>query len=250
MIQFSRYVPMARQRGAQVVIEAHAPLLALLRESFPEVTVVPRGDRLPPFDLHCPMLSLPLAFRTTLETIPASVPYLRAGDQHIARWRERLGPQARPRIGLAWSGSATLANDRNRSIGLAALAPLLDLDCDFVSLQKDVRESDAAALRERANLRHFDEALVDLRDTAALASLVDVVISVDTATAHVAGALGRKTWILLPFASDWRWLLDREDTPWYPSARLFRQPMRGDWEAVIARVASELPRIGHGRDRR
>jgi len=246
MIQFARYVPLARERGAAIVIEAQLPLVALLRESFPDATVVARGDPLPPFDLHCPMLSLPLAFRTTLGTIPAQVPYLKANDERLAHWRDRLGPASRPRVGLSWSGSATLANDRHRSIPLEALAPLLVLDCDFVSLQKDVRASDAAALAAHPNLRHFGDELVDLRDTAALACLVDLVVSVDTAAAHVAGALGRKTWILLPFAPDWRWLLDRGDTPWYPTAKLFRQAARGDWTAVIDRVTIEARGLGRG----
>jgi hypothetical protein len=189
-------------------------------------------------------MSLALAFGTTLETIPAEVPYLRAPPDHLERWRARLGPASRPRVGLAWSGSTTLRNDRNRTIALEQLAPLRTLAFDFVALQKDVRANDAEALASGPAIATFGEALADFRDTAALVELVDLVISVDTAVAHLAGAMAKPLWVLLPWSPDWRWLLDRTDSPWYPTARLWRQSRAGDWESVVERVARELAQAG------
>ncbi len=241
-IQFARYVPWVAQRGARVVREAHAGLAPLLAQ-LPGVSLtLARGDPLPAFDLHCPLMSLALAFGTTLATIPRDVPYLRAPQAHRARWRERLGPRRSPRVGLAWSGSTTLRNDRNRSIALARLDALRHLPIELFSLQREVREADAPALSRDPPITHFGDELVDFRDTAALAEAMDLVISVDTAIAHLAGALGRTAWVLLPWSPDWRWLLQRDDSPWYPSLRLWRQPRAGDWESVIERLASELAR--------
>jgi hypothetical protein len=176
------------------------------------------------------MLSAPLAFGTTLETIPRADRYLQADG--VGR------KDARRAIGFAWSGSRTLVNDANRSIALATLAPLLEGDFDAVSLQRDVRETDRAALAA-SRLREF-EGWGDFSDTARLIASLDLVITVDTSIAHLAGALGKPVWVLLPFSPDWRWLLDRGDSPWYPSARLFRQPAIGQWAPVIAAVADAL----------
>ena len=155
-------------------------------------------------------------------------------------WNERLGPRNRPRVGLAWSGNPMHSNDRNRSLKLRALAPLLDLDALFVSLQREVRADDAALLKDPTNIIHFGEELRNFADTAALISNLDLVISVDTSVAHLAGALSKPVWVLLPFIPDWRWLLDRDDSPWYPSARLFRQDESRAWEDVVARVHRAL----------
>jgi ADP-heptose:LPS heptosyltransferase len=201
------------------------------------------GEPLPAFDLHCPILSLPLAFGTRPDSIPANVPYLHVPAAHSARWRDRLGPRDRPRVGLAWSGSTTLRNDRNRTLALSRLAALRDPRWSLVSLQKEIRETDRVALDIGEPIRHFGDQLEDLLDTAALIEQLDVVISVDTAVAHLAGALGKPAWILLPFAPDWRWLLDRDDSPWYPTAKLFRQEKPGDWDPVVARVAREILRL-------
>ena len=235
-IQFARFVPQVAERGATVIVEAHGGLGPLL-EPLPGISrVIARGDPLPPHDLHCPLMSLALAFGTTLDTIPNAVPYLRAPQGHLARWRERLGERRRPRVGLAWSGSTTLRNDRNRSIPLAQLAALREMPFEFFSLQKEVRPADAAALASGAPIAGFAAELADFRDTAALVELMDVVISVDTAVAHLAGALAKPVWVLLPWSPDWRWLLGREDSPWYPTARLWRQSRAGDWAGVIERV--------------
>jgi hypothetical protein len=143
-------------------------------------------------------------------------------------------------VGLAWSGSTTLRNDRNRSIALERFDGVRDMPATFIALQKEIREADRPALEGGRPVEHFEDELADFRDTAALAALMDVVITVDTAIAHLAGAMGKTVWILLPFSPDWRWLLDRDDSPWYPSARLFRQPRPGDWDTVLERVAAEL----------
>ena len=239
-IQFARFVPRVAQRGATVILETHGSLGPLL-EQMPGVSrVIARGDPIPPHDFHCPLMSLALAFGTTLATIPSEVPYLRAPTGHVERWRARLGPRARARVGLAWSGSTTLRNDRNRSIPLAELARLRALPFDFIALQKDVRASDEEALRAGPALATFGDELSDFRDTAALVELTDLVISVDTAVAHLAGAMAKPVWVLLPWSPDWRWMLDRTDSPWYPTARLWRQSRPADWQGVIARLASGL----------
>jgi ADP-heptose:LPS heptosyltransferase len=202
--------------------------------------VVSRGEPLPDFDMHCPLLSLPLAFGTRLETIPSSVPYLKAPPADLQNWRTRLGDKARPRVGLAWSGRPAHKNDLKRSIGLRALLPLLSANATFVSLQKDVRPDDAKVLREHGQILDCSGALNDFSDTAALIENLDLMISVDTSVAHLAGALAKPVWLLLPCVPDWRWLLDREDSPWYPTARLFRQDDTRAWDNVIARVHAAL----------
>jgi hypothetical protein len=239
-IHFSRYARLVRERGARVLLEAYPPLTSLLAQ-LPHVDqVVPLGSALPPFDYHAPLVSLPLIFATRLETIPPQMPALEAPHEHLEKWRARLGEPVRPRVGLAWSGSTTLRNDRNRSIALERFDGVRDMPATFIALQKEIREADRPALEGGRPVEHFEDELADFRDTAALAALMDVVITVDTAIAHLAGAMGKTVWILLPFSPDWRWLLDRDDSPWYPSARLFRQPRPGDWDTVLERVAAEL----------
>ncbi len=239
-IQFCRYVPLVAERAARVVLEVQKPLYELMSTLPGTAQIVSRGDPLPDFDIHCPLLSLPLAFGTRLETIPSEMPYLRAPPQAVMNWNVRLGPNSRPRIGLVWSGNPTHTNDHNRSIRLSALLPLLDFNAIYVSLQKDVRTSDATMLREQSNLLDFGDELKNFSDTAALVSNLDLVISVDTSVAHLAGALGKPVWLLLPFIPDWRWLLDRDDSPWYPTARLFRQDDSRQWDNVIARIRAPL----------
>jgi len=183
--------------------------------------MVSRGEALPPFDLHCPLMSLPLAFKSTLETVPAATPYLCAPSERIEKWRLRLTGEGL-KVGLVWSGSATHKNDHNRSIALSKLAPLFgDQRIQFISLQRDLRDGDEKVLYALQNVQSLGPELQDFADTAAVISLLDLVISVDTGVAHLAGALGKPVWVLLPFIAEWRWLEDREDSPWYPSARLF-----------------------------
>jgi len=240
-IQFCRYVPLVAARGARVIVEVAGPLQELMRSSLAGATqVISKGNPLPDFDYQCPLLSLPLAFGTRLETIPSPTPYLHAPEQASKAWQTRLGPKTRSRIGLVWSGNAAHRDDHNRSIGLRFLSPLLDIGATFVSLQKDVRDADTAVLREREDILHFGDALKDFCDTAALISNLDLVISVDTSVAHLAGALGKPVWVLLTYVPDWRWLLERDDSPWYPTARLFRQNDARTWDDVIARVREAL----------
>ena len=214
--------------------------------------MVARGEMLPHYDFHCPLLSLPLACATTLETIPAQVPYLAAADADIASWRPRL-PQRRPRIGLVWSGERSHDNDLNRSIPLATLKPLLDLpDVAFVSLQHEVRAEDLPLLRSLESLGAvcaIGGQFKDFADTAAAIAQLDAVIAVDTAVAHLVGAMGKPLLLLLPFAADFRWLRERADSPWYPGARLFRQPQFGDWDSVVALLRHELALLGSRQDR-
>jgi hypothetical protein len=238
-IQFCRYVPMvAAAAGARVIFDVEPPLERLMCSSLSDVSeIIFRGDPLPAFDMHCPLLSLPLAFGTRLETIPAASPYLRAP---AGPDREPVfGPKGRPRIGVAWSGNPGHGDDHNRSIALEVMLPLFDFDATFVSLQKRVRDTDKAAL-ERSPVVDIMRSLLDFSDTAELISELDLVITVDTSIAHLAGALGKPVWILLPFIPDWRWLLDREDSPWYPTARLFRQSESSEWRGVIMRVRQAM----------
>jgi hypothetical protein len=242
-IQFIRYALLLIERGAKVICEVQRELRPLLSQ-LDGLEIVAEGEGLPALDMHCPLLSLPLAFRTKLETIPADIPYLSAPAEPIARWRDRL-PQDRPRVGFVWSGSTSHKNDANRSIPLARLAALLkDLPVRCVSLQNELRDTDRQTICELPNLVHFGGELADFADTAAVISLLDVVVSVDTAVAHLAGALGKPVIVLLPHAADFRWMRERGDSPWYPTAKLLRQPAFGDWDSVIIRLSDELRRLG------
>jgi tetratricopeptide (TPR) repeat protein len=239
-IQFVRYAPMIAARGARVVLQVQPALKPLLETLAGVESVLTDGDKLPTIDLHCPLLSLPLAFATTLTSIPGETPYLKSDPKRAAKWLKKLGPTQKKRIGLVWSGNPIHKNDRNRSIGLAALAPLFAIDADFVSLQKEIRTEDRLVLANLPNFRHFGDALNDFSDTAALVAAMDLVVGVDTSVLHLAGALGKRTFALLPQNPDWRWLLARTDSPWYPSFRLFRQDKRGVWDSVLGELVKNL----------
>jgi tetratricopeptide (TPR) repeat protein len=243
-LQFCRYATLASERGLRVILEVEKPLVRLLRGLAGVEQVVARGEALPPFDLHCPLLSTPLAFGTAMETIPAANAYLHAESQQVATWRNRLAAMANqdPRIGLVWAGSPRLhspalaAVDRRRSLAPDRLAPLLEIPGLHVfSLQK----SGPKAPENLAMTDMMDE-MTDFADTAALIANLDLVISVDTAVVHLAAALGKPVWMLDRFDSCWRWLTDRRDSPWYPSVRLYRQPQPHDWDSVLAEVARDL----------
>ena len=237
-IQFCRYAPMVAALGARVVLEVQRPLVELMRTLAGPIEVVARGDALPDFGLHCPLLSLPLAFNTEQATIPAETPYLRA-PVNVTDWNGRIGTK-RPRIGLVWSGNPGHKRDSARSIPFYALLQLLEIDATFVSLQKDVRAADAAVLTQAGKVIDVADALTTFCDTAALVSALDLVISVDTSVVHLCGALGKPLWLLLPEVPDWRWLIDRDDSPWYPTARLFRQDRTRVWGPVVRRVGDAL----------
>jgi tetratricopeptide (TPR) repeat protein len=240
-IQFSRYVPMVAALGARIVLEAEQAVLPLLSGIPGVAQSVTRGSALPNFDYHCPLSSLPLAFQTRLETIPAPVSCLPSIPKELQeRWESWLGRHDRFRVGLVWSGRLIHKNDRNRSTTLRALSSILDLDATFISLQKDPREQDRITLCERADVLDANEHLTDFLATAALVSRLDLVITVDTSVAHLAGTLGCPVWIMLPFTPDYRWLLEREDSPWYPTARLFRQTATRDYAPVVERIKGEL----------
>ena len=242
-IQFCRYVPLLAERGVRVILQVREALKELMAGIAGAAQILSTDEpdsALPAFDMECPLVSLPLAFKTRLDTIPAAVPYLRAPPQRMADWDARLAPQRRPRIGLAWSGRTETLEESYRSIPLGALLPLLDIDATFVSLQKDVLPHDAPVLNKCSGLLHFADEIRDFADTAAIISHLDLVISIDTAVAHLAGALAKPVWVMLRSDPDWRWLLDRTDCPWYPSARLFRQDAGQPWESVIARVQTAL----------
>jgi tetratricopeptide (TPR) repeat protein len=238
-IQFCRYIPLLAARGASVILELDGALQDLLSRVPGVARCIARGDALPDFDLHCPMLSLPLAFDTTLATIPAAVPYI-APPAPARDWTDWLGAPGARRIGLVWSGNPNHHNDHNRSVPLAKLLPLLDVEAQFVSLQKGVRERDRALLGERRDIRDAEAELASFVDTASLMRELDLVISVDTSVAHLAGALGKPLWVLLPYVADWRWLTGRDDSPWYPTARLFRQSAARQWDEVVADVGAAL----------
>ncbi len=241
-IQFARYVPMVAAQGARVILLVPETLRALFAKLHGVCECVPMsGNRTISFDTYCPISSLPLAFATTLDSIPAATPYLPAPDPaQVETWKARLGPHRTLRIGLVWSGNPTHKDDHNRSLPLRALGPLLGCDARFVSLQKDPRPADQAFLREHPDIIDVSAHLTDFSATAALMACLDLVISVDTSVAHLAGALARPVWILLPYTPDYRWLLERDDSPWYPSARLFRQDASRTYTSAIERMRSEL----------
>jgi len=240
-LMFARYVGLLARDGAKVVLEVHPELKALMSRLPGCAAVVGRGEPRPAHDVHCPLGSLPLALETTPASVPAEVPYLAADPARVARWAARLAAHGSPRVAVVWAGNVAHANDRNRSLPLDKLAPLWAVErARFVSLQRDPRPGDADALAS-APVLHLGPELDDYDDTAAVLAQCDLVISVDTSVAHLAGALGRPLWVLLPFSADWRWTAAGERSPWYPSARLFRQPQPGDWDSVVNDVLKDLP---------
>lgn len=244
-IQFVRYAPLLAERGAKVIVEAQPELAALLRRSMPAMEVIAAGQPLPPFDFHVPMLSLPLAFGTTLQTIPNNVPYLTADEPATLAWRQTLADLPGLKVGLVWAGRPTHRNDVNRSVRLDRLAPLAQIPgVSFVSLQ--LGEASQQIKVPPAGMKLFDASsgMTDFDSTAGLVSALDLVIAVDTAIVHLCGAMGRPIWALIQHDPDFRWMLGCEDTPWYPTVRLFRQPTFGDWDAVARRVAEELGHVG------
>jgi tetratricopeptide (TPR) repeat protein len=238
-LQFGRYARLAAAAGARVTLSVQDPLRRLFAHFDPSVTVIGQNEEPAEFDMHCPLLSLPLAFGTGLETMPAWPDgYLKASGDDTWVWAQRL-PAGRRRIGIVWSGNALHGNDANRSVPLEKLLPLFKSGDTWVSLQKDLRKADQVTLNASGI---FDPSgqLGDFADTAALISALDLVIAVDTSVAHLAGALGKPVFLMLPFAPDFRWLLDRRDSPWYPRMRLFRQDRPGDWDGVVAQISAAL----------
>jgi tetratricopeptide (TPR) repeat protein len=238
MIQFARYAPLLARHGARICLQTYVELKALMQTLEGVETVIAIEEQTPPVDIVTPLLSLPLVFGTELDSIPADVPYLHAPPATLAAWQQRLGPRKKPRIGLAWWGSQHIPK---RSLSIEALLPVLSLDgIEVHSLQKDLPPAQRDWLTARPMPIDHSADLHDFADTAALMSLLDLVVTIDTSVAHLAGALGKPVWIMLQHSADWRWLLERNDSPWYPTARLFRQQQRGDWDSVVADVAQAL----------
>ncbi len=235
LFQFSRFAPMLAARGAKVILQERPQTLGLLRTLAGVGGVVPTTEPAPPADFHVPLASLMLALGVRLDTIPAPIPYLHADQARAAQWRETLGPVRRRRIGIVWSGINRHAMQAWRSLDDGALRQLASVDAELISLQME-----ESAVAEAAGVRQFGKALGEFADLAALIDTLDLVISIDTGVAHLAGALGKPVWVMLPFRADWRWLKLRADTPWYPNMRLFRQQRFGDWAPVIAAVKAAL----------
>jgi tetratricopeptide (TPR) repeat protein len=243
-IQFARYASLLARGGARVVLEVQPELKSLFASLEGIVACHARGDALPAYDVHCPLASLPLALKTEPDKIPTAIPYLRADASRLAQWRARLEALPGKRVALAWAGNLNQANDRNRSIDLKLLEPLLTTaGISFVSIQRDLRDGDAALLARHANVTSLGGELMDLADTAAVVSLADLTLSVDTAVVHLAGSLGVPAWVMLTFAPDWRWVQAGERNGWYPQMRMFRQPALGAWPSVVAAVRAELERF-------
>jgi tetratricopeptide (TPR) repeat protein len=238
-IQCFRYVAEAEKLGAKVILEVPPSLMTLVAEMDVGFQLVKPGDMVRNYDYHCPIMSLPLAFKTDLDTVPNNIPYLKPNPAKVDQWQSLLNPKVF-NIGLVWSGASGHQHDHLRTIALEKLKPILTLPVEFHAIQKEIRETDQQALEQMENLKVYQSLLSDFSETAALISQMDLVVTVDTSVAHLAGALGKECWLLLPYAPDFRWLLDRLDTPWYPTMKLYRQPIFNDWDSVVERVKQQL----------
>jgi tetratricopeptide (TPR) repeat protein len=249
-IQFARYAPLVAQRGGKVIIECQTPALREVLHSLEGVSqVVVAGETLPYFDFHLPLMSLPLVFDTTLESIPCKIPYLAADPQKAETWRRRVGESSRFKVGLVWYAKQSQVLNRKRSCPLRLFSPLWNVEgVEFYTLQIGVGTEQLEYFSASHQIIDLTRDITSFADTAAFISNLDLVISIDTAVAHLAGALGAKTWVILPFVAEWRWLCQREDSPWYPTLRLFRQPSQGDWLSLMNDVAAVLDDSVRDRD--
>jgi hypothetical protein len=239
--QFIRLVrPAAIRSKARVILEVNQETFALAKRSFPEFEITARGTLPPTFDIHCEMMSLPMALGLKLSDLPGPIPYLQPSPEKLAFWRKRLAGLPRPLVTLAWAGRPVHPNDANRSMSLDMLAPLAHTGAHFLPIQKGPAAAQANNTPAGMSLMSLSDEIQDFDDTAAIFCITDLLISVDSSPTHLAGALGRPAWVMLPQVPDWRWLLNRDDTPWYHHHRLFRQKTRGDWDEVVARMATEL----------
>lgn len=244
VIQFCRYIPWVRTLCPDIAVAAGPEMQPFIRQVAPDLPVFAEWRHCPPYAAYCPLSGLPLRHGTRLTNIPAPIPYLRADPERAAGWRarlQRLRPRNHRAVGLVWAGRSSHPNDRSRSVRLSRLAALFSVPAtSFVALQKGPGLAEAARLFGRAPLFNVSADIRDFADTAAVLNELDLLITVDTSVAHLAGALGRPVWLMLPHAADWRWLLNRTDSPWYPTFRLFRQNAADDWEGVASSVASAL----------
>ena len=240
-LQFCRYASLAAALGATIILEIQPSLVSLVKTLPGASQVIAKGSPLPAFDYHCPLMSLPLAFKTTAATIPAPERYLHPNSEKVAEWRATLSERRIPRVGLVWSGNPNNPIDPRRGIALSQWIPKLPPEFQYFRLQNDVRPADQAALDASQKIVSVGE-FPSFESTAAFCECLDVVVCVDTSVTHLAGALGKRTWVLIPFVPDWRWMRGREDTPWYPNMKLYRQRTAGDWDEVLDRVAADLRR--------
>lgn len=248
--QFLRLLQQARERsGAHIVLEVNQEACNLARGVSDGGQLIVRGTLPPPFDFHCELMSLPAALGLQLSDLPGKTPYLFADTARVEKWRARLADLPRPLVGLVWAGSPTHANDRRRSLTLSELAPLAQEGITFLALQKGPAAAQAATPPPGMSLLSLSDEIHDFDDTAAILSVIDTLVSVDSSPVHLAGALGRPAWVLLPFQHDWRWLLEREDSPWYPGMRLFRQAAPGQWHSALQNVARALEALKDESDR-
>jgi hypothetical protein len=249
-IQFVRYAPLVAKLGAKVVVGVQPPLKSVVA-TVPGISqIIADGEVLPEFDLYCPMLNLPRAFGTELETVPANIPYIRPFTERLTKWRDRFADDGRVRVGICWAGNSSHLNDRNRSLQLERLADVLSIPgLDFVSIQKDVSAAQAEFLQIHG-VRQLGQEFADFADTAAAIAMLDLVVAVDTSVAHLAGAMGKGVALLIPYSPDWRWLLDRSDSPWYPTMRIFRQDAVANWDGPLQRLRHELIGVARGGARR
>jgi hypothetical protein len=239
IIQFVRFVPEVARRARTVYLRMLRPLEPLELKLPSNCILVRQGGVVPATDYECPLMSLPFVLGITESTIPARVPYVYADADAASQWRRELSDGAL-NVGIAWSGNPANLDDMNRSLTLAALLRAAVPGCRFVAVQPEVRDADRDTLAAHAEVFDAGGRLRNFADTAALFEALDLVLTVDTSVAHLAGALGRPVWILLPWVPDWRWMLERSDSPWYPTARLYRQPKAGDWDSVLAQVREDL----------
>ena len=245
--QFLRMMAWVRERsGARVILEVNADSYALAKRCAGYDDIILLGTLPPAFDFHCELMSLPLAMNLQLSDLPGSTNYLRADPVRVEKWRARLASLPRPLVGLVWAGRSTHSNDARRSLALSDLAPLVQDGITFLALQKGPAAGQAATPPAGMSMVSLSDEIRDFDDTAAILSLLDVLVSIDSSPVHLAGALGCPAWVILPFVPDWRWLLGREDTPWYPSVRLFRQPAHGAWEPVLQSVSAALGKLRDG----
>lgn len=239
--QFLRLIGAAKERSqARIVLQIREEQQSFAKRMTGIDEVIIQGALPPEFDMHCHLMTLPMALGLKMQDLPGEVPYLKTSPARLKKWQKRLKDLPRPLVGLVWAGRPTHLNDANRSLAFAELAPLGDSGVTFVSVQKGDRADDAKTPPTGMNVISLSDEIEDFEDTAAIFQILDLLISVDSSPVHLAGAIGRPAWVMLPFVPDWRWLLDREDTPWYPSVRLFRQPRAGDWHSVIANIRTAL----------
>ena len=257
-LQFVRYLPMVVERMPHVILRVPASLKSLIayfaervaETSAKAVSIAVVGnDQLPEIhnahDLHCPLMSLPMIFGSDLQSLPAANPYLHAPESRVEKWRSKLGMASKPRIGIVWAGGQRLLNNPTRDMRLDLLLPLLEYDADWFSLQQSISSADAAILAQIPELRSVGDELTDFADTAGLIAQLDLIISIDSSVAHLAGALGKPVWLMLRKSGEWRWMHGRDDTPWYPHHRLFRQHTHGEWQAVVQEMVQHFQLFGH-----